>query len=345
MPNSTQVPDTLFDELLPDLSGAELKVVLYIIRRTFGFKRQSDTISISQLLHGIRKKNGEVLDRGTGLANPTSLRALSSLTERTIILPTRHFHENGRYTATGIRSGSHHVAFVDLGGGHTPRYFGGTPTPMNATPVIVVSGAATTADQAVPSQPAVGNAATLSGRVSEEGTSTRLSGTLVVALRASDLSFVRAGLSNATGGFAFTVPPGDYKLLFLDGAGNHVAEWWRDQPVTGLATATSVTAPGHADPFLARTTGMISGTVSAQGTGVPSAWVVAIRPTGVAGAAVTNSNGGYTLTGLPVDTYRAAVIDPAAGVFAYWPRATTYAEAADFVIFGGGDTPIDASLG
>ena len=44
VPNSTQVPDTLFDELMADLSGAELKVVLYIIRRTFGFKRQSDTI-------------------------------------------------------------------------------------------------------------------------------------------------------------------------------------------------------------------------------------------------------------------------------------------------------------
>lgn len=100
VPNSTQVPDTLFDELLPELSGAELKVVLYIIRRTFGFKRQSDTISLSQLLQGIRKKNGEVLDRGTGLAKPTLLRALRNLTERAIILPTRHFDQKGGYTAT-----------------------------------------------------------------------------------------------------------------------------------------------------------------------------------------------------------------------------------------------------
>src|SRR5919106_799613 len=61
VPNSTQVPDTLFDELLSELSGAELKVVLYIIRRTFGFKRQTDTISISQLLHGITKKIGQAL--------------------------------------------------------------------------------------------------------------------------------------------------------------------------------------------------------------------------------------------------------------------------------------------
>jgi hypothetical protein len=38
-PSYTMVPDELFDEHLPFLSGAELKVLLYIIRRTFGFKR------------------------------------------------------------------------------------------------------------------------------------------------------------------------------------------------------------------------------------------------------------------------------------------------------------------
>jgi hypothetical protein len=42
-----------FDEQLPDLSGAELKVLLYIIRRTFGFKKDSDNISLSQMLTGL----------------------------------------------------------------------------------------------------------------------------------------------------------------------------------------------------------------------------------------------------------------------------------------------------
>ena len=46
-PNYTQVPDELFDDLMTDLSGAELKVLLYIIRRTFGFKKTEDTISLS----------------------------------------------------------------------------------------------------------------------------------------------------------------------------------------------------------------------------------------------------------------------------------------------------------
>jgi hypothetical protein len=55
-PNNTQVPDELFDEIMVHLSGAELKVLLYVIRRTYGFKRESDNISLSQMLTGIVKR-------------------------------------------------------------------------------------------------------------------------------------------------------------------------------------------------------------------------------------------------------------------------------------------------
>jgi hypothetical protein len=79
------VPDELFDEQLPDLSGAELKVLLYIIRRTFGFKKDSDNISLSQMLEGIRRRDGAVLDRGVGLTKKTLLLALRSLQEKNLI--------------------------------------------------------------------------------------------------------------------------------------------------------------------------------------------------------------------------------------------------------------------
>src|SRR5690349_9904359 len=84
-PTYTQVPDELFDELLPDLSGAELKVLLYIVRRTFGFKRESDSISLSQMLNGLRTHDGRVLDRGAGVSKPTLLAALRSLEGKHII--------------------------------------------------------------------------------------------------------------------------------------------------------------------------------------------------------------------------------------------------------------------
>jgi hypothetical protein len=88
-PNYTPVPDELFDEQLPDLSGAELKVLLYVIRRTFGFKRESDTISISQMLNGLHTYDGRRLDRGVGLTKKTLLLAIKSLEEKNVIFTER----------------------------------------------------------------------------------------------------------------------------------------------------------------------------------------------------------------------------------------------------------------
>jgi phage replication O-like protein O len=92
-PNYTPVPDELFDEQLPDLSGAELKVLLYIIRRTFGFKKESDNISLNQLLHGITTTEGIVLDRGTGLTKKTLLETIKSLVEKKLIIAQRRRSE------------------------------------------------------------------------------------------------------------------------------------------------------------------------------------------------------------------------------------------------------------
>ncbi len=88
-PNYTQVPDELFDALMVELSGAELKVLLYIIRRTFGFKRDSDTISLSQMLGGLKSRDGQQLDRGVGISKRSLLTVLRSLQKRGVILTKR----------------------------------------------------------------------------------------------------------------------------------------------------------------------------------------------------------------------------------------------------------------
>jgi hypothetical protein len=86
---------------MPRLSGAELKVLLYIIRRTFGFKRSSDDISLSQMVKGIKKKNGEILDQGTGLSKASVARALNSLEQKKVILRQRRFSgKNGDEATT-----------------------------------------------------------------------------------------------------------------------------------------------------------------------------------------------------------------------------------------------------
>lgn len=48
-PNHTQCPNDLFDVHMLDMKEAELKVTLAIIRKTLGFHKKSDPISLSQL--------------------------------------------------------------------------------------------------------------------------------------------------------------------------------------------------------------------------------------------------------------------------------------------------------
>ena len=50
------------------LRGAEIKVFLYISRRTLGFKKRVDAIGMDQLMNGIRTRKGRRLDHGTGLS-------------------------------------------------------------------------------------------------------------------------------------------------------------------------------------------------------------------------------------------------------------------------------------
>jgi hypothetical protein len=89
---TTAVPNDLFDLLAPDLSEAELRVLLYIIRRTCGFHKEADAISISQLMHGITNQAGRVLDRGTGLSKPSVLTGIRNLVEKGIITQTKTGH-------------------------------------------------------------------------------------------------------------------------------------------------------------------------------------------------------------------------------------------------------------
>ncbi len=104
VPNFTPVPDEFLDEMLPLMrSEAELKILLYAMRRTYGFKRDSDNISISQLLRGITTREGVRLDRGTGLSKKHLLKALDSLEEKGLLIRTRRHSEKNGDEATNYR--------------------------------------------------------------------------------------------------------------------------------------------------------------------------------------------------------------------------------------------------
>lgn len=94
-PRYTPIPDEFFDEVAPNLTEAELRVALYVLRRTFGFKKQSDAISLSQMSGGITTRDGRVLDRGTGMSRSAVWRGSKGLVEKGILVVSRHLSPDG----------------------------------------------------------------------------------------------------------------------------------------------------------------------------------------------------------------------------------------------------------
>jgi len=102
-PHYTPIPDQLFDEWLPHLSEAELKVLLYIMRHTFGWKKDSDAISLRQMAEGILRRDGTPLDHGAGIALRSIQRALPLLEAKGLILAERQVAPDGGAATTVYR--------------------------------------------------------------------------------------------------------------------------------------------------------------------------------------------------------------------------------------------------
>jgi hypothetical protein len=97
LPNYTQTPNEFFDELAPKLTEAELRVLIYVIRRTFGFHKKAEAISLSQMTEGITTRDGRVLDIGTGMSRSAVWRGAKGLVEKGVIGVERVQSENGEY--------------------------------------------------------------------------------------------------------------------------------------------------------------------------------------------------------------------------------------------------------
>ena len=96
-PNFTQIPNLVLDFYMSELSGSELKVLLYICRRTYGFQKQSDKVSISQIMNGIKNHDGEQLDLGTGLSNRAVITAVKKLIENELIVAEKGQNKTTKY--------------------------------------------------------------------------------------------------------------------------------------------------------------------------------------------------------------------------------------------------------
>jgi len=85
LPNSTSMPNDFLDMLFPRLPEAETRCLLYVCRRTFGFHKLEDQISLTQFIYGISGK-----DYGTGLSRASVVEALKNLVKSGVLLRTEN---------------------------------------------------------------------------------------------------------------------------------------------------------------------------------------------------------------------------------------------------------------
>lgn len=73
-PGYTAIPNELLDTFLPILGEAELRVALFVARKTFGWHKRDDDLSLGQIA------------KGTGLSKPAVVTATASLVERGLLI-------------------------------------------------------------------------------------------------------------------------------------------------------------------------------------------------------------------------------------------------------------------
>jgi len=78
IPNTTQVPTFLIDVVMPIISNPTTKVMLFLVRKIYGWGKEKDLISLSQI------------QKGTNLSRISITRALQELEEKKVILKIKH---------------------------------------------------------------------------------------------------------------------------------------------------------------------------------------------------------------------------------------------------------------
>lgn len=252
----------------------------------------------------------------------------------------------GRFALASLHPGSYRLVYADPDADHRPVFSGGATDFADAVALPVAAGGTTAADVSLPTQSGAPGTETLEGTVAGGGQGEEAS--LVIALRSADFSLAGGTQTDDGGHYRLDLPPGSYKVGFLDPDGAHAMAWHDRQPYSSLGAAADVTVPGTLDAAPAMATGAISGTVVDDPTGapLPCLWVVAIDATGsVAAVATTGDDGRYLVRGLDAGMYRLSMVDASGGrIQEYWPDSVTYAGATPLAVHAGATTTADGDL-
>jgi ssDNA-binding Zn-finger/Zn-ribbon topoisomerase 1 len=79
--NWSKLPHTMIESLPLVSSLGELKVIMYVLRHTWGFNDDSKKITLDEFQHGRKRSDGSRFDNGTGLTKPTIISGIERAIE------------------------------------------------------------------------------------------------------------------------------------------------------------------------------------------------------------------------------------------------------------------------
>ena len=258
----------------------------------------------------------------------------------------------GQYSIT-LPPGDYQLQFCPspMGGSYLCEYYNNAPNFQNATTVHVTADAPTTIDAALV------EGVTITGKVTEEGTSTAIPNVSITLYDSiNQYSFQRWANTDSSGNYTLTgLPAGKYKLFFSPStmSGNYIGEWHLNQ--TSFQTALEITvALGGTytiDAALVKG-GTITGKVIEEGTTTPIPNVNitlydSVNQYSFQKWATSDSSGNYTIYGLPAGKYK-LFFNPSTMSGNYigeWHlNQTSFQTALEETVALGGTYTIDAAL-
>ncbi len=278
---------------------------------------------------------------GTPLEN---VRVLATNSEGAVVA-TASSGTEGTYTLAGLNTGSYTIQFEPESSSYLSEYYPAARSLEAATPVAVAAGHTVEAINA-----ALPASATMSGTVSGSG-ETPIAGAEVTAV--SSEGFARTTTTSSGGAYELNgLPPGRYTVHFEPPADTTVAlaQYFRGATAPQNAEVVDLesgqTKTGINASLVAASS--IHGTVTEAGTAndLAGVEVIATASEGAATAqATTNSNGEYTISGLPAESYTVQFDEPAHYVSQYYKNATVPEGAEPVTLTTGAATEgINASL-
>jgi len=96
--NWSKLPHALIDLLPLFPGGTELKVVLYILRHTWGYQEYDDAkkITMDEFMRGRKRRDGSRIDSGVGMSEPAIRKALSDAEAHGLIVIEIDDHDKAR---------------------------------------------------------------------------------------------------------------------------------------------------------------------------------------------------------------------------------------------------------